>query len=240
MRFYHYPRSTASQKVRLCQHHKGVTFDEERLVDLTRFDQLDPAYLAIHPRGQVPALVVDGQAITEASIINEYLEERFPERPLLPADPRRRAAIRGWTKYLDLGPTVKIASPTYRLWVAPVLVGADSKALLEVVERAPDETTRARWERTIRGELGDDEVAAAWAAIDAMLAAMEARLAEGEWLFGDLSLADLETAPIVARVGHLGEGDRVRARPRVQGWFERIAATPAFAATYAFLGAAAS
>ncbi|MCA9689346.1 MAG: glutathione S-transferase family protein [Myxococcales bacterium] len=238
MIFHHFPRSTATQKVRLTQHYKGVQFDEERVVDLTRFDQLDPAYLALHPRGQVPTLVVDGQPIVESSIINEYLEERFPERPLLPADPLQRARIRGWTKYIDLGPTVQIASPTYRLWVAPALAGADAAALLEVVRAAPEAITRGRWERVIRGQIDDAEVAGAWVELEVMLDRMEALLFEQAWLFGQLSLADLETAPIVARIQHLGEGARLERRPRVRAWIDKIAETPAFAATYAFMRAA--
>lgn len=143
--FYSFPRSTATQKVRLCQHHKGVSFDEERLIDLTRLDQLDPGFLAVCPSGQVPALVAAGRTIAESSIINEYLEERHPERRLLPQDPLLRAQIRMWTKYVDAGPTVKIASPTFQAWVAPGLAGhPDRDALLERVSRAPEPVTRAR------------------------------------------------------------------------------------------------
>lgn len=237
--FHYFPRSTATQKVRLCQHHKGVRFDDERLVDLLQFQQLDPAYLAINPNGTVPTLVVDGRAITESSIVNEYLEETCPERPLLPADPLARAEVRLWTKYIDTGPTVQIASPTFRAWVVPgVAAHPDRAGLLALVERAPEPVTRARWQRSVQDRIGDDEVAAAWRAIEAMLARMEARLAAGPWLFGDYSLADVETTPIVVRIGHLGRADLLAERPRVREWFERVQALPNFAPTYAFLAGA--
>lgn len=238
--FYSFPRSTATQKVRLCQHHKGALFDEERLIDLTRLDQLDPAFLAVNPRGQVPALVVDGVAIAESSIINELLEELHPERPLLPRDPLLRAQVRQWTKYVDLGPTVAIASPTFRAWVAPALTGhPDPGALLGRLAAVPEPVTRARWQRTVRGAISEQEVAEAWAHVGEMFARMEAMLAAGPWLIGDAySLADAEATPIVVRTAHLGRAEVIASHPRVAAWFERVQALPNFAPTYAFVHAA--
>lgn len=235
--FHSFPRSTATQKVRLCQHHKGVTFTDERLVDLLQFQQLDPAYLALNPNGQVPTLVVDGHALTESSIINEFLEESFTERQLLPRDPRTRAEVRMWTRYIDVGPTVQIASPTFRAWVVPgVSAHPDRDGLLALVARAPEAVTRARWQRSVRDGISDDEVDAAWRVIAEMLARMERRLAAGPWLCGDAySLADVETTPIVVRIGHLGRADLLAGLPRVDAWFARVQELPNFAPTYAFL-----
>lgn len=236
--FHYFPRSTATQKVRLCQHHKGLEFDEERLVDLLQFQQLGPAYLALNPVGQVPTLAVDGHALTESSIINEYLEETRPERPLLPRSPLLRAEIRRWTKFIDAGPSVQIATPTFRAWVMPGVSGhPDREGLLGLVGRAPDPTTRERWRRSVRAEISDADVAAAWQAIAAMLDRMEERLAAGPWLFGEYSLADVETTPIVVRVTHLERADLLADRPRVGAWFERVQALANFAPTYAFLRA---
>ena len=43
----------------------------------------------------------DGAVVYESAIINEYIEERFPEPPLMPADPRARAAARVWNDYCN-------------------------------------------------------------------------------------------------------------------------------------------
>lgn len=239
LELHYFPRSTATQKVRLCQHHKGLTFAAEHVVDLIQLQQLDPAYLAINPRGQVPALTVDGRTLAESSIINEFLEESFPERPLLPRDPRLRAEIRMWTKYVDTGPTVQIASPTFAAWVVPGLAGhPDRDGLLALVSRAPDPVTRARWQRTVRAEISEEEVATAWQAITTLLARMNDRLSAGPWLFGaDYSLADVETTPLIVRVTHLGRADLLDPHPRVAAWLERVQARANFAPTYAFLQA---
>ena len=60
------------------------------------------AYRAINPIGKVPALEVDGEVIPESAVICEYLEDRFPEPPLLPADPLERARVRGIVHFTDL------------------------------------------------------------------------------------------------------------------------------------------
>jgi glutathione S-transferase len=60
------------------------------------------AYLALNPLGRVPALEVDGIVIPESEVICEYLEDRFPEPPLRPADLHARARVRFMSRFGDL------------------------------------------------------------------------------------------------------------------------------------------
>jgi glutathione S-transferase len=60
------------------------------------------AYKKITPLGKIPALEVDGQVIFESEVINEYLEDRFPNPPLRPADPLARARVRMISRFADL------------------------------------------------------------------------------------------------------------------------------------------
>ena len=71
---YHFWSSVCSVKVRMCLEEKGAEW-QSRYVDLFRFDQLRPEYLAINPDGVVPTLVHDGQPVHESSIINEYIDD---------------------------------------------------------------------------------------------------------------------------------------------------------------------
>ena len=65
-------------------------------------EQHQPGYLKINANGVVPALVHDGSVFVELTVINEYLEEAFPEHPLLPANPHAlRARVREWTVQID-------------------------------------------------------------------------------------------------------------------------------------------
>src|SRR6202051_776139 len=97
---YHTSHSTCSQKVRLVLHEKGLKFDEVR-IDLAKKEQLKPDYLALNPNGVVPTLVDDGIPIIESSVICEYLDEKYPENPLVPSDIVERARMRAWTHYIE-------------------------------------------------------------------------------------------------------------------------------------------
>jgi len=86
-------RSSASYRVRIALNIKGVRH-ESVAHHLRRQEQRDPQYLAINPQGLVPALVVGGEVLTQSLAICEYLDEVFPDPPLLPADPLARARVR--------------------------------------------------------------------------------------------------------------------------------------------------
>jgi len=79
----------------------------EKDVEFTAIPAVDgdgnkhPAFLATTPYGKTPVLVDGITAVFESNIINEYIDERFPQPPLLPDDPRERAAARKWIHYCD-------------------------------------------------------------------------------------------------------------------------------------------
>ena len=87
---YDYWRSSASYRVRIALHLKGVAFDRID-VPLLENAQTAPAYLARNPQGLVPALEIDGLVLTQSLAILDYLDARFPEPPLVSRDPARRA-----------------------------------------------------------------------------------------------------------------------------------------------------
>ena len=92
--FYGYWRSMASYRVRVALGLKGLSA-REIPIDVIAGDQFKPEYLAINPEGAVPALVEGDQpALTQSTAILEYLEERWPDPPLLPPDARGRARVR--------------------------------------------------------------------------------------------------------------------------------------------------
>ena len=71
---YHSTHSTCSQKMRICLAEKGPAWTGQHL-NLRRFDQLKPEFLALNPVGLVPVPVDSGRVLTESRIINEYLED---------------------------------------------------------------------------------------------------------------------------------------------------------------------
>lgn len=91
--FYFGSGSPFAWKVWLALEHKGIPFEAKRL-SFDNDDTKSPAFLAVNPRGRVPAIVDDGFALWESSAIIEYLEERYPEKPLLPKSVQARAVVR--------------------------------------------------------------------------------------------------------------------------------------------------
>lgn len=91
-----YYRSTSSYRVRTALALKGLDYNAIP-VNLIRDggEHLKPEYRAINPQGRVPALRIDGGlVITQSTAIIEYLEECYPERPLLSAHRELRARQR--------------------------------------------------------------------------------------------------------------------------------------------------
>lgn len=98
LQLYTYYRSISTHRVRIALNHKGVNY-ESRYIDQDRGQHQDQKYLRLNPQGLVPALVLEDETvITQSFAILEYLEERYPERPLLPRDPEQRARVRSFAQ----------------------------------------------------------------------------------------------------------------------------------------------
>jgi maleylpyruvate isomerase len=95
MKLYTFFRSSASYRVRIALNLKGLDY-EQVPIHLRRGDgeQFAAAYKAINPQALVPALEDGGHILTQSLAIMEYLNERYPNPPLLPSDPAERALVR--------------------------------------------------------------------------------------------------------------------------------------------------
>lgn len=88
-----YWRSGTSYRTRIALNLKGLAF-EQAAVDLRAGDQRGEQFRALNPQGLVPALETEDGVLTQSPAILEWLEERYPEPPLLPSDPADRAVVR--------------------------------------------------------------------------------------------------------------------------------------------------
>ncbi len=95
IKLYGYWRSTAAYRVRLALNIKQVSYSQQS-VHLVKDggEQHKPEYQSINPQGLVPTLVDDGIAIGQSLAILEYLEEKYPQRSLLPSVATERALVR--------------------------------------------------------------------------------------------------------------------------------------------------
>jgi glutathione S-transferase len=90
--------SNYHNKVRIALLEKGVAFEEDAGVKPSQKDE----YLLKSPMGKVPYLEVDGTRLCESGVILEYLEDAFPQQPLLPKDPLERARVREIVVFVEL------------------------------------------------------------------------------------------------------------------------------------------
>ena len=93
MKLYNFFRSGSSHRLRIALRLKGLACDYVP-VDLRAEQHLSPEFKALNPQGLVPALEHQGTVLIQSPAIIEWLDERHPEPPLLPADPGARARVR--------------------------------------------------------------------------------------------------------------------------------------------------
>jgi maleylacetoacetate isomerase len=201
MRLYTYYRSQASFRVRIALNLKGIA-REDVYLHLEKGDQFAADYKALNPQMVVPTLIDGDAKLFQSLAILEYLDEKYPEPPLLPADPAARAWVRGFA-LVSVADTHPLVVPRIRHYLLDDLKLSQEQLLA--------------WIRH-------------W--VDAGFAAMEALLAEhresGDFCHGDRpTLADLCLVPPVASARSFGI-DLVP-YPRVMRIHDHVMALPAFA-----------
>lgn len=224
---YHNAASTCSQKVRLVLSAKGLEF-ESRVIDLIGGGQHDPEYVKLNPNHVVPTLTHDDAALIESTLINEYLEDAFPDVALLPADPAARHAARLWVKKIDeLHPNAGIL--TFAIGPRKMILGQPKEQREANIEAIPDPGRRAVRRSVIENGVEAPEFQGALARFVGFLDAMQSTLPPGGWLSGDsFGLADAAALPYVLRVDHLAMTPIIEARPTVADWYDRVRTIPSY------------
>ena len=93
IKLYDFKSSPNCQRVKIVLAEKNLPY-EIVPVDLRAHEQKTPDYLKLNPYGKVPVLTDDDTVLYESCIINEYLEEKYPNPPLLPKEPAKKAKAR--------------------------------------------------------------------------------------------------------------------------------------------------
>jgi glutathione S-transferase len=97
---YEHPLSPFAQKVKIVLIEKGIAF-EARMPDAIGSGETGAAFAAASPRGEVPVLDMDGTTVFQSGIICQFIEDAFPDPPLLPATPAARARARMIEEVMD-------------------------------------------------------------------------------------------------------------------------------------------
>jgi maleylpyruvate isomerase len=147
LRLYSYWRSSSSWRVRIGLHLKGLPF-EYRAVDLVKDggEQWGEAHRRRNPMAQVPVLEAEegGRVLllSQSVAILEWLDERFPDPPLLPSDPEGRARVRMLTEHVNSGIQPYQNSITLK-WIRERLRGEAEGFAREFVGRGLEALERA-------------------------------------------------------------------------------------------------
>lgn len=205
MRIYGHWRSLATYRVRVALNLKGVAADLVE-INLLGKEHLGEPYRAINPQGLLPALADGpGLALFQSMAIIEYLDEIHPSPPLLPADPRGRARVRGLAQI--------VAADAHPLIVPRVRDYLQHDLGL-------DEDARLKWIRRF-----------ALPALDAIETNLGADPATGRFCHGDTpTLADILLASHVVGVNFFRCD--LTPYPRVRAVFGACSALDAFASAH--------
>jgi glutathione S-transferase len=169
LKLYDYPQCPFSQKTRIVLAEKQLDY-ETIYVDLRKREQFNPEFLALNPFHKVPVLIEEDEGdeqrtvIYDSTVINEYLEDEYPEPALLPVgDSAARARIRQLEDYADIA----FVLPAGNLLTEHVK--PEEERVVERLQRAKEEVDRAflLLERELagsRGFLGGDQFTLADAA----------------------------------------------------------------------------
>jgi glutathione S-transferase len=227
---YDFRNSVCCQKVRIALRAKGLDWQAIE-VDLFRSEQYKPDYLKLNPKGVVPTLVHDGRAVIESTLICEYVDEAFPDPPLMPADPWGRTRMRLWSKFVDEGLHDGVTEISFSAMFRERMRNMAPEQRESRFKNVGDPRRRDRFMSTYELGARSPFVLHGIAAYERAFKLLEETLAEGgPWVMGARpTLADVNLMPYAARLDYLGLlGVWTGERPRVRAWWAMAQEWPAF------------
>jgi glutathione S-transferase len=227
---YDFGNSVCCQKVRITMRAKGLDWDSIK-VDLFRGEQYDPKYLKLNPKGVVPTLVHDGKPVIESTLICEYLDDTFPEPPLVPTDPWLRSRMKIWSKMVDEGLFEGVAEISFSAMFRERMKNMPEELREKRFQNVGDPRRSDRFRSTYELGVQSPFVRHAVAAYERAFKLLEETLAEsGPWIVGARpTLADINLMPFAARLDYLTLLDLwIKNRPRVNDWWAMAREWPSF------------
>ncbi len=198
MKLYVLPPSPRALKVVALNNYLGLGC-EMRLVDLSKGDQLVPAYVAMNPNRKMPVLEDDGFVLWESNAILFYLASKAPQSGLWPSEPKRQADVLRWMAWESAH------------WDAESvgMVGYERVSRVVLREGAAEPPFIERGKRNF----------------NRFARVLNDHLAGRSWLAGnDLTIADFSVGAMTHAAGRLGLP--VADYPEIGRWYESLASLP--------------
>jgi glutathione S-transferase len=225
LELYHNINSVCAQKVRIALHEKRQNVTEHLLK--LQGDQNEPAYLKLNPNGVVPTLVHDGNVVTESSLILYYIDDAFPDPPLMPKLPAARHRVRLYNKLVDEYVHNSCTIITFATAFRPRFLEMTREQWQAEINKAPLKR-RAEYKRSvIEHGLDSEFVLDAVQQHKKLISWMAADLKRGPYLAGDaFTNADCAVIPYILRLRLLKLDAIWEAEPAVEDWWARIQKRP--------------
>ena len=192
--------SPYARKVFLALDHKGIDYEIDPIVPFFGGDE----FTRLNPLRRIPVLIDGDLVIPDSTVICEYLDDRYPEKPLYPADPAERARARWLEEFADsrLG-DVMIWKLFFQRNVKP---------------------------RVWKQETDEEQVAAVVTRdLPEIMDWLEPQAPVGGFVFDDLSMIDLTFASFFRNAALAGWTADATRWPRIAAWIDHVWATPLFA-----------
>jgi glutathione S-transferase len=195
MKLYDFLPCPFGQKVRIVLAEKGLSYELIQ-IDLAQGEQRRPDFLRLNPFGRVPVLVDEDTTIYDSTIIAEYLEDEYPEPPLLPVigASALRARARIWEDFADASFTPQVGQ------------------LMAEMSKSEGERDGGRIQRLHQS-------------VDRMLNFLNHELQGQEYLASQFSVADIGFVPRLLVLNELGL-DPALNRANVEAWLQRMLERP--------------
>jgi glutathione S-transferase len=199
LRLYDHPFSPYAQKVKISLREKGQAF-EPPMPEGIGAGGAGGEFTAANPRAEVPALIDGDVMVFDSTIILEYIEDKWPNPPMLPKDPAERARVRMLEEIMD----THFEALTWSL------------GEVRAFKRAT-------------GELAQKIEAGVASRIQGFYSWLERQLGDRQWFNGEsFGWGDLSVAPYVN--GAVAQGHAVPAGSKLAGWLARVNQRPSVAA----------
>lgn len=204
MKLYTYDPAPNPRRLTLFMRYKGITLDTQQ-VDMMKAEQLSEEYRQVNPHCTLPALQLDdGTLLTEVIGICTYLEELYPDKPLLGSTALEKAQVISWDHHLFLAAMLPVAGmlrnrgESFRNRALPGPL--DIPQIPELIER---------------GKLQ----------LEHLLPELDAHLTNSTWVAGDnFSFADIDLLVFIDFMGWVKQSVPEECT-HLQAWYQRAKET---------------
>lgn len=229
LELYHTHNSVCSQKVRIALAEKGLDWESHHLL-LAKGEHRTPEYARLNPKRVVPTLIDDGEVVYQSTVILEYLEDTYPDTPLLTSRSIDRAKARIWMMRIDddiHDPATTVVS--FCIALRYLYLNQGEEASEAWINKKPAGPQRERSRDMLMNGTSSEQFPNNLRIFKRLFEDIDRQLEIQDWLAGSVySLADLSYAPYITRFERLNLMSILERYPNLIDWYGRLKSRPAY------------